>query len=138
MLEYFFTDADAKFFKSLGLNCLRLPFNYKHFEDDMNPRQIKPEGFKHLDRVINICARHQIWTVLDLHAVPGWQNGVSACLYFATLSRFEHKNRVGILITQHTMLHFGTILISKTELYGSGSDSQNATRIIHGLPDIIQ
>lgn len=31
-LEYFFTDADAAFFKSLGLNCVRLPFNYHHFE----------------------------------------------------------------------------------------------------------
>lgn len=31
-LEYFFTDADAAFFKSLGLNCIRLPFNYRHFE----------------------------------------------------------------------------------------------------------
>lgn len=31
-LEYFFEDADAAFFKSLGLNCIRLPFNYRHFE----------------------------------------------------------------------------------------------------------
>jgi hypothetical protein len=23
---------DAKFFSSLGLNCIRLPFNYHHFE----------------------------------------------------------------------------------------------------------
>ena len=31
-LEYFFGDKDAAFFKSLGLNCLRIPFNYRHFE----------------------------------------------------------------------------------------------------------
>ena len=31
-LEYFFQDEDAAFFKSLGLNCIRLPFNYRHFE----------------------------------------------------------------------------------------------------------
>lgn len=53
-LEYFFTEDDAAFFASLGLNCLRLPFNYKHLEDDMNPRVLKEEGFKHLDRVINL------------------------------------------------------------------------------------
>lgn len=53
-LENFFTDADAKFFASLGLNCLRIPFNYRHFEDDMAPRVIKPSGFKHLDRVIDL------------------------------------------------------------------------------------
>ena len=33
-LEYFFQEEDAKFFKSLGLNCIRLPFNYRHFEVD--------------------------------------------------------------------------------------------------------
>ncbi|KAF3904722.1 Endoglucanase [Dactylellina cionopaga] len=74
-LEYFFTESDAKFYKSLGLNCIRVPFNYRHFEDDMNPRVLKPEGFKHLDRLINICAEHGIYTILDLHTAPGGQNG---------------------------------------------------------------
>lgn len=73
-LEYFFTEADAKFFASLGLNCIRLPFNYKHFEDDMNPRILKESGFKHLDRVIDLCAKHHIYTILDMHALPGGQN----------------------------------------------------------------
>ncbi|KAF7314653.1 Glycoside hydrolase family 5 protein [Mycena kentingensis (nom. inval.)] len=73
-LEYFFMDADAKFFSTLGLNCIRLPFNYRHFEDDMNPRVLKESGFKHLDRVIDLCATHGIYTILDLHTVPGGQN----------------------------------------------------------------
>ncbi|GAB7354663.1 hypothetical protein MBLNU459_g5090t1 [Dothideomycetes sp. NU459] len=74
-LEYFFTAADAAFFASKGLNCLRLPFNYHHFEDDMRPRELKLSGFKHLDRVIDICAAHGIYTILDMHTVPGGQNG---------------------------------------------------------------
>ncbi|KAF8966808.1 glycoside hydrolase [Flammula alnicola] len=73
-LEYFFQDEDAAFFKSLGLNCIRLPFNYRHFEDDMNPRVLKESGFKHLDRVIDLCAKHGIYTILDLHTAPGGQN----------------------------------------------------------------
>src|SRR5436853_7390815 len=36
-LEYFFTHADAAFVRSLGLNLVRLPINYRHFEDDMRP-----------------------------------------------------------------------------------------------------
>src|SRR6201999_1800025 len=72
-LENFFTDKDAEFFASNGLNQLRLPLNYRHFEDDMNPRILKPEGFKHLDRVIDLCAKHKIYTILDLHALPGGQ-----------------------------------------------------------------
>jgi hypothetical protein len=59
-LEYFFTEDDAKFFASLGLNCIRLPFNYRHFEDDMNPRVLKDSGFKHLDRVIDVVSFHAV------------------------------------------------------------------------------
>ncbi|KAM0152230.1 hypothetical protein ACHAQE_003814 [Botrytis cinerea] len=73
-LEYFFMEEDAEFFASLGLNCLRLPFNYRHFEDDMNPRVLKESGFKHLDRVVDLCAKHKIYTILDMHSVPGSQN----------------------------------------------------------------
>ncbi|KAF8134581.1 glycoside hydrolase family 5 protein [Boletus edulis] len=64
-LEYFFQEEDAKFFKSLGLNCIRLPFNYRHFEDDMNPRVLKKEGFKHLDRVVDL------WQNTDWHCDSG-------------------------------------------------------------------
>ncbi|KAJ6585147.1 glycoside hydrolase [Mycena capillaripes] len=73
-LEYFFMESDAKFFSSLGLNCIRVPFNYRHFEDDTNPRVLKESGFKHLDRVIELCASYNIYTILDLHAAPGGQN----------------------------------------------------------------
>lgn len=55
-LEYFFTAADAAYFASLGLNCIRIPINYRHFEDDLNPRVLKEAGFRHLDRVINIVS----------------------------------------------------------------------------------
>ena len=40
----------------------------------MNPRVLKPEGFKHLDRVIDLCSKHGIYTILDLHTAPGGQN----------------------------------------------------------------
>ena len=73
-LEYFFTEADAAFVRSLGLNLVRLPINYRHFEDDMRPFELKEEGFKHLDRAIDECARHGVYTILDLHAFAGYQN----------------------------------------------------------------
>ncbi|KAG2082263.1 hypothetical protein BD769DRAFT_1398511 [Suillus cothurnatus] len=40
-LEYFFQEEDAKFFKSLGLNCIQLHFDYRHFECDLNLRVLK-------------------------------------------------------------------------------------------------
>jgi aryl-phospho-beta-D-glucosidase BglC (GH1 family) len=73
-LNYFFTEEDARFILSLGLNSIRLPFNYRHFEDDMNPFVLCEDGFKKLDRVIEICSRNEIYTILDLHAAPGFQN----------------------------------------------------------------
>lgn len=74
LMHYFFTEEDALYVKSLGLNSLRLPFHYRHFEDDMAPRVLKETGFKHLDRVIDLCGEHGIYTILDLHSLPGGQN----------------------------------------------------------------
>ena len=43
-LDCFFTSSDAKFFASLGLNCIRVPFNYRHFEDDMILEYLRTKG----------------------------------------------------------------------------------------------
>jgi aryl-phospho-beta-D-glucosidase BglC (GH1 family) len=74
LLTAFFGEDDAAYLASLGLNCVRLPLNYRHFEDDLAPFKIIEDGFRHLDRVIDTCARHGVYTVLDLHAAPGAQN----------------------------------------------------------------
>jgi aryl-phospho-beta-D-glucosidase BglC (GH1 family) len=73
-LDVFFADEDAAFLAGLGLNSLRIPLNYRHFEDDDAPMVLTEDGFRLLDRVIEICARHRIYTILDLHALPGSQN----------------------------------------------------------------
>ena len=90
-LEYFFTAADARFLATLGLNCVRIALNYRHFEDDMNPRVLKESGFKHLDRVLRLvsrllltidrsladdsqCAQEGLYAILDMHALPGGQS----------------------------------------------------------------
>ncbi|NAS20224.1 cellulase family glycosylhydrolase [Herbidospora sp. NEAU-GS84] len=74
LLTAFFNEDDAKLLAEMGMNCVRLPVNYRHFEDDARPFEFKPEGFKHLDRAVEACARHGIYTVIDLHALPGSQN----------------------------------------------------------------
>ncbi|KAK6076472.1 glucan 1,3-beta-glucosidase [Seiridium cupressi] len=73
-LDYFFTGADAEFFASLGLNCIRVPFNYRHFEDDMDPRVYKEDGFTTLDRTIQRCTKYNLYVILDLHSAPVGQN----------------------------------------------------------------
>lgn len=70
----FFDEADAAHLASLGINSVRIPFNYRHFEDDARPFELKEEGFERLDRVVTLLARHGIHSILDLHALPGAQN----------------------------------------------------------------
>jgi len=74
LLESFYGDADAAYLASLGFTCVRIPVNYRHFEDDNCPFALKPEGFRHLDRVIAANARQGIYSIIDLHAAQGWQN----------------------------------------------------------------
>lgn len=74
-LQGFFTDTDAQFLSSLGVNSLRVPVNYRHFETDLEPGTFREEGFSLLDAAITACAAHGIYTIIDLHAAPGGQNG---------------------------------------------------------------
>jgi endoglucanase len=74
LLDSFYGEADAAYLASLGFNCVRIPLNYRHFEDDAEPFTLKPDGFRHLDRAIAANARHGIYSIVDLHAAQGWQN----------------------------------------------------------------
>jgi aryl-phospho-beta-D-glucosidase BglC (GH1 family) len=73
-LTGFFGGDDAAYLASLGMNAIRIPFSYRHFEDDDRPFELKEEGFRQLDRVVRLCADAGIHSILDLHAVPGRQN----------------------------------------------------------------
>lgn len=73
-LTVFFADDDARYLAELGLNSVRIPFNYRHFEHDDRPFELLESGFDRLDQVVEACARHGIYTILDLHALPGAQN----------------------------------------------------------------
>ncbi|WP_049564275.1 glycoside hydrolase family 5 protein [Nonomuraea sp. SBT364] len=74
LLTSFFTERDAALLAGLGMNCVRIPVNYHHFESDDRPFEIIEYGFHHLDRVIGLLGEHGIYSVIDLHALPGSQN----------------------------------------------------------------
>jgi hypothetical protein len=74
LLTAFYDDADVAFLASLGLNCVRIPVNYRHLESDEQPMEVIEDGFRHLDRAVAAGARHGVYTLIDLHALPGWQN----------------------------------------------------------------
>lgn len=72
--ECFFGDADAGYLASLGFNCVRVPVNYRLLADDAQPTRLRADGLAVLDRAVSTCAAHGLYTILDLHALPGGQN----------------------------------------------------------------
>jgi len=74
MLDYFFNEDDVIFLRKAGVNVVRVPLNYRHFEDDMSPFKYKESGFARLDKVLDLCEKHDLYVILDLHSAQGWQN----------------------------------------------------------------
>ena len=74
LLDRFLAADDARLLAELGVNCVRLPINYRHFESDAKPFELLDAGFKRLDRAIRLLGEHGVYSVIDLHAVPGAQN----------------------------------------------------------------
>jgi endoglucanase len=72
--DSFFADADAAYLASLGVNCVRVPVNYRLLIDDRQPHAVRDSGLARLGRVVGTCAAHGLYTILDLHALPGGQN----------------------------------------------------------------
>ncbi|MCI1984315.1 MAG: glycoside hydrolase family 5 protein [Bifidobacteriaceae bacterium] len=73
-VESFASDDDFAYLKSLGINFIRVPFNYRLFIDDENPEVLKETGFRYFDRLFALCRKYEIFCMPDLHAVPGGQN----------------------------------------------------------------
>src|SRR4051794_9874242 len=58
----------------LGVNCVRLPVNQRAFESDAAPFEWISEGFERLSAAVRALGAQGIYSVIDLHAVPGCQN----------------------------------------------------------------
>ncbi|MDP4092708.1 MAG: cellulase family glycosylhydrolase [Bacillota bacterium] len=74
LAKSYIDDKDVAFLKQMGCNVIRVPFNYRLFENDNEPYKYKPEGFKYIDYLIELCKKHEIYIILDMHALPGYQN----------------------------------------------------------------
>lgn len=68
------SEEDIQYLKSIGINSVRIPFGYHYFMDDKNPGVLDEQGFEHLDRVVRLCAKNELYVILDLHSTPGSQN----------------------------------------------------------------
>ena len=75
-LHTYIQQADIHYLKSIGVNSIRIPFNYRLFtHEDYLGGNDADRGFELLDRVIGWCKTEGIYVILDMHAAPGGQTG---------------------------------------------------------------
>jgi hypothetical protein len=66
--EQWIAEADLAEIRALGFNSVRLPLHYALLWDLENGTP-RPEGFAFLDRVVDWCERHRLWSVSETRAV---------------------------------------------------------------------
>jgi aryl-phospho-beta-D-glucosidase BglC (GH1 family) len=75
-LNNYITGADIRYMKEIGMNSIRIPFNYRMFTSEKYLGKSDPNhGFELLDRLINWCKKEQLYLLLDMHCAPGGQTG---------------------------------------------------------------
>ncbi len=76
-LDSYCTEEDFKNIKDVGFNMIRLPFYYRNLlEGDNDNLTMKEDAFKYLDFFLENCKKYDLFCILDLHGVPGGQNGL--------------------------------------------------------------
>lgn len=75
-LDTYITAADIHYLKKIGMNSIRIPFNYRLFtnENYMGANDAS-RGFIYLDKVLNWCKKENLYIILDMHCAPGGQTG---------------------------------------------------------------
>ncbi len=73
--DRYITLEDIRFIKRAGFNSVRVPFNYRLFVSEDDPRKLEGVGYELLDRVVGWCRREGLYVILDMHGAPGGQTG---------------------------------------------------------------
>jgi len=73
--QSFITRKEIAYIKSLGLNSVRIPFDYRSFVDEQFLGAREPNGYQLLDSVMDWCHKEGVYAILDMHAAPAGQAG---------------------------------------------------------------
>ena len=77
-MNNFITEYDLDQIKSLGFNCVRVPFWFRNFYYDDNGRKILDKDgnwdFSKLDWVVEGCRKRGLYVILDMHGAVGYQS----------------------------------------------------------------
>ncbi|MET0391896.1 MAG: cellulase family glycosylhydrolase [Chitinophagaceae bacterium] len=75
-LDNYITAADIHYLKTIGVNSVRLPFNYRLFtSEDYLGANDPGRGFQLLDKLVAWCKKEGLFIILDMHCAPGGQTG---------------------------------------------------------------
>lgn len=67
------TEADFDVIRSYRFNVVRLPFWYRMLSPEKG--ELDERGFQWLERAVDMAESRGIYTILDMHGVPGGQSG---------------------------------------------------------------
>jgi len=71
----YITAEDIKYIKRAGFNSVRVPFSYRLFVTEGEPRRLEGVGYALLDKIVEWCRAENLYVILDMHAAPGGQTG---------------------------------------------------------------
>lgn len=77
-MDNWITEYDLDEIKSMGFNCVRVPFWYRNFYFDDNGTKILNEAgewdFSRLDWIVSECSKRELYVILDMHGAVGYQS----------------------------------------------------------------
>ncbi len=73
--EQFISADDVSDLKRMGVNLIRVPFDYRDFTPEEYPDVWVDRGFRYIDHVVDWSARNGLFVLLDMHAAPCGQTG---------------------------------------------------------------
>ncbi len=75
-LANYITAADIRYLKEIGVNSIRVPFNYRLFTAEKYMGKTDPaHGFQLFDKLLAWCRKEGMPVILDMHCAPGGQTG---------------------------------------------------------------
>lgn len=108
-LNNYITQKDIHYLKNMGMNSIRVPFNYRMFtnENYMGDNDAS-RGLRYLDSVVKWCKAEGLYVLLDMHAAPGGQTGdnIDDSYGYPFLYESEESRKLCIKIWKDIAAHY--------------------------------
>ncbi|HEU5080480.1 MAG TPA: glycoside hydrolase family 5 protein [Opitutaceae bacterium] len=71
----YITQKDIHLIKSLGMNSVRIPLNWRLFITEDASHRMEGDGWELLENAVSWCKAEGLYVIFDLHCAPGGQTG---------------------------------------------------------------